>query len=65
MDWIRIEERKPTKEECKLGILVYDLEDGVHEAEYVDGKFDYPYYGQEVSGEFKNVIAWMTMPLKP
>ena len=65
MDWIKLSERPPTKEESELNILVFDAEEGVHEAECYSGKFNYPYYGQEMGGEFKNVIAWMELPLPP
>ena len=65
MKWIKLSERPPTKEESELNILVFDGQEGVHEAEYYGGNFNYPYYGQDISGEFKDVIAWMELPLPP
>lgn len=62
-NWIKVGSRMPTKEESEC-VLIYDLEEGVHEAEYLRGDFNYPYYGQEMSGLFKNVIAWQPM-IKP
>ena len=63
--WIEASKRLPTKEERQNEVIVYDLEQGVHEAYYNGKTFDYPYYGQEMSGEFKKVHAWMLMPPKP
>lgn len=65
MDWIYVIDRYPTEEESELNILVWDLQEGVHEAEYHNGTFSYPYYGQEVAGEFTDVRAWRELPLPP
>lgn len=65
MNWIFITERLPNKEERKKNVLVYDKEEGVCEASYHGGTFDYPYYGQEIGGNFNNVIAWSEMPKPP
>ena len=35
--WIKVEVRMPTKKESENSILVYDSEEGVHEAEYLRG----------------------------
>lgn len=63
--WILVKDKLPTKEESKSGIIVFDQQAGVHEADYYEGRFCYPYYGQDISGEYKDVIAWAELPLPP
>ncbi len=63
MKWIDVNHRLPTKEEGELNILIFDGQEGVHEAEYYNGKFSYPYYGQDMSGQFEDVIKWQPLPL--
>lgn len=65
MNWIFVKDRLPTKEESELNVMVFDQQEGVHEAEYHNGTFNYPYYGQEMSGEFQDVVAWAELPLPP
>lgn len=65
MKWISVKERFPNLKEQPMGILVFDEEDGVREAEYSNGKFDYPYCGQDISGSFSKVTHWRLMPKKP
>jgi len=65
MNWIFVKDRLPTKEESKLNVMVFDQKEGVHEAEYHGGTFHHPYYGQEIGGQFNDVIAWAEFPLPP
>lgn len=65
MERIFIKDRLPTKEESKSALLVCDTKQGVGEADFRDGVFNYPYYGQDLGGAYQNVIAWSKMPSPP
>jgi len=63
MEWISLNDQKPPKNEtifiCGLAKEGKKIELYYAEAMY-DGKvFDYPYYGQELTSIFKNVMYWI------
>jgi hypothetical protein len=63
MEWIKIEDEKPPKYItifiCGVDTLSQDKNFYYAEATYNGNDFDYPYYGQTITGSFKKPTHWI------
>jgi len=62
MEWISVNDKKPPINEtifiCGLEKQGKKVNLYFAEADFDGTRFDYPYYGQELTGSFKNVTHW-------
>jgi hypothetical protein len=59
MEWIDVKDKMPPNATDCFTVSIWEGEQYYNEAVYKDGRFEEPYYGQDMSGYHDDVTHWM------